>query len=187
MKKRICLSLTLIILLFACRKETPVDLPFGLVEVDASCANGVMDGTEDGIDCGASTCTPCLLSYPIMCPDLIDNQIVANGIITNFATGEVTSSTATGELVIKAVKGTTTFTVTFGSASPEVFREYEVEDFNPDEEEVYVQYTYGANTYTATNGEVHLNRENGKYTIAFCNISLTFPSISAKGLLLSSN
>lgn len=197
MNKLIYLGIVSITIMIACRKETPLELYPGLEETSATCQNGVMDGNEDGIDCGTLTCTPCNLSHSISCSNesFTDNQIyvtLSGGTTTDFESAEVTSSTASGKLVITATKGNKTLRATFSSATPQVFRGYEcVDDSTPDSESVYLQYVTGIYTYSAYTSDVHLNREGGKYTIEFCNAYMSTPSVGgfmiAKGRLISSN
>jgi hypothetical protein len=167
---------TLLVVAVSCRKKTALDLPDQSEEVSYTCLNGVMDGNEDGIDCGPD-CGPCNLSVAD-CFGIVENQFTASSTTTNFSAGQVTSSTATGVLVVTGTNGSKMVRATFGSADPTVFASYDVIQWGtPGPNEVKLEYNNGTYLYTGYTDIVHLNRINGKYSIEFCDVYMSTPSV----------
>jgi hypothetical protein len=159
----------------ACRKLIPVKLPENAVEVESHCSNGVMDADEDGTDCGPS-CEPCFLSLPIFgtVPDV--NTFDYIGTSVSFPAANVLSDTSSGVLVMTATTVTGgTLTITFGTTTPEVFTSYEITTSNPSATQVRVNFNSGT-LYTAysSSDEVHLNRVNGKYSLVFTEVFMSY-------------
>ena len=174
-------AVTFILGLTSCRKETPLELPDGAVEVSLSCLNNILDEGEDGIDCGLNNCVPCVLSLAdCALEDNVFTASYATTITTAFGTGQVTSSTASGLLVVTATAGNKYVKVTFGSSSPQMFSAFPLNQFGvPGSNEAVLEYYNGLNLYTAysSSDKVHLNKLGGKLSVEFCDVYMDTPSI----------
>ena len=180
MKLNIIFGAIVLFGILGCRKKTPLTLPNGAVEVSYTCSNGVLDGDEDGVDCGL-TCTPCALS--VSSCFLSENEFFVGSntfpdVNTVFNTGEIVSSTSTGVLVLTATSGSKYVEVTFESDTPDLFRSYGVSQ-NPNitSEEVYIQYYSGSNLFTGYTTVVHLNKIGGKISVELCDVYMSTPSL----------
>lgn len=167
----------LLLVVLACRKETPLKLPPGTEEVEFTCSNNIQDADEDGVDCGPN-CTPCLLSLAPC--TLVDNRFTesySTDINTDFLSGYITASTS-GPLVIEANNGFRFVRVTFANSNPAIFSSYSVNQYTTlANNEVRVQYNNGFGIlYTGYSSNVHLNKINGKYEVEFCDVYMSSPS-----------
>lgn len=173
-------SLVLISLLsVSCRKKVNVsdDLPDQSYEINYSCTNGVMDGNEDGVDCGGPDCFDCPLSLAD-CFGIVDNQFTASSVTTSFTAGQVVSSTSTGVLVITGTNGSKYVKATFGTATPTMFTSYTcLQSGTPGANQVKLEYFNGSFLYRAYTDVVHLNKINGKLSIEFCDNYMSTPSV----------
>lgn len=176
------LVFTAVLGLFAitsCRKTEPVELPSNGVMSEAHCSNGVMDGDEDGVDCGP-TCGPCNLSVAdcggITFPDQTFES--TQGTTLDFTQGTVTADTSSGYLVVQGTVGSSTVTATFSSTTPSFFSAYSVTQTSPANlasNEVKLVYNSTSGTYNGYTDLLHLNRINGKVEIEFCDVYFTLP------------
>lgn len=168
----------LLLVAFACRKETPLEIPSGTEVVEFTCSNNIQDADEDGVDCGPN-CTPCIISSAPC--TLVDNRFTesySTDINTDFFSGDITAST-TGPLVIEANNGSRFVKVTFASSNPDVFTSYTVNQYGTlGLNDVRVEYNNGFGyLYTGYSSEVHLNKINGKYEVEFCDVYMNSPSL----------
>lgn len=193
MRKPILLIFLVSITLFistSCRKIAPVQERDGVTPYSALCSNGIMDEGEDDVDCGA-TCVPCTLSHADCDFELTDNQIIVSGTTYNFTAASVSSEVVAGKLVITGTNGNKIIRATFAEEEPTVFAGHSVNQFSPQPGEVMLEFVNGSTTNTAYYGTVHLNRENGKLTIEFCDIYMDISSqggyVISNGRFLSSN
>ena len=162
----------------SCRKETPFELTNGMEEVGLTCSNGILDANEDGVDCGPE-CTPCALSLASC--SLTNNQFsesFTTTITTSFSTGQVVASTTSGYLVLTATSGNKYVKVTFSSSSPQMFSEYGASQFGTiASDEARLEYYSGSYLYTGYSGSIHLNKVSGKYSVEFCDVYISTPSV----------
>lgn len=175
MKKLLLLVVGGMIVLTACRKKEPVTLPKNGVVSESHCSNGVMDADEDGVDCGPS-CGPCTLSWPIMGTVPAANTFKYIGTSVTFPSANVVSDTTSGVLKVTATTGTGgTLTITFGTTTPEVFTSYQITQGTPSITQAKMNYNDGT-LYTAYSGtdNIHLNRVNGKYSIVFTDLYMSY-------------
>lgn len=175
--KQIAIISAALILVFAgsCRKEEPATLPKNGVMVEPHCSNGIMDGDEDGVDCGPS-CQPCLLSWPIIGTVPSANTFDYIGTSVTFPDANVVSDTTSGALVITATtSGGGVLTITFGSTTPDVFSVYEITTGTPGLNQARMNYVSGTvyTAYTFTD-DIHLNRVNGKYSVVFADVNMSY-------------
>jgi hypothetical protein len=195
MKKSILLILVSISLAIcvSCRKVVPAEERNGVTVYSALCSNGIMDEGEDDVDCG-STCVPCALSHADCDFELVDNEIrISNSgtDIYSFPASSITTAIVSGKLVITGTNGNKIIRATFAEEEPTVFAGHPVSEFNLEAGEVKLEFVNGSTTNTAYSGSVHLNRENGKLTIEFCDIFMDISSqggyVISNGRFLSSN
>nr|WP_299202454.1 hypothetical protein [uncultured Brumimicrobium sp.] len=207
-KKATLSVLTLLIIssliLVSCNKEEPVKLPSNYI-AGSSCTNDVLDANEEGVDCGG-VCDPCFPTSP-GCSFYSNNQIAganSNIVFTNNKT-----FVFNGNFVFLATNNQNdTMRFVFLNQTPEFFKAYYPSTFNSiDHNKVFVEarlnslpypinydtyYDYKSENYTgpADYNErlVHLNKENGKVQISFCELKLLEQSqsgmIEFKGKLI---
>lgn len=178
MKHSITTSLLILGIVFtACRKETPAELPGNAVISEYTCYNGVLDGDEDGIDCGPS-CTPCVLSIADCGLPVADNTFdVSSGANLSFSAGSVTSDASSGALVITATSGSSYVKATFYDADPTIFTSYSVSSGLLTASDVKLEYFTGTYLYKGYSDDLHLNRVSGNLSFEFCDVYMNTPSI----------
>jgi hypothetical protein len=180
--KHVFLGVALLTMVFTvgCRKKTPLELRDGTIESSYTCSNGIIDANEDGVDCGPD-CTPCLLSLADCGLPLVNNQFsesFTTTVTTNFTTGQVSASTASGSLVIEGTTGGKFVRVTFSSSSPQIFSAFQANEWGTlAANEARLEYYTGTYLYTAYSGTIHLNRVNGKFSVEFCDVYMNTPSL----------
>lgn len=189
-------KLTFIILLIgiaiSCRKEEPVELPKnGIVASAFTCGNGVMDGEEEGIDCGGFACEPCVISKG-SCDLFYNEKFISgsygSGISHNFS--KIEQYVSNNRLVMLATNSAQdSIRFIFSTPNPEFFKSYTVTSLDSlSEGKVYVQArlrtTLNFNTYILDvrsiyasesldeNKRVHLNRITGKSFVSFCEMDV---------------
>lgn len=191
-------SLLFILPLFfciSCRKQEPNTLPKnGELGSLLSCDNGIMDGNEEGVDCGA-LCEPCEFSNNGGCFTLYDfdeKQITTSMGIVTF---DEVSAQVIGDNFIAIASNSNGDSITF------TFPEYDTmffKSYNPTiessivMEEVYInarlevsplpppynspEVLYFESDLNSESNEninrVHLNKSSGKFHISFCELSL---------------
>ncbi len=180
------------VFLLACRKEKPVPMQEGVEIVSSTCSNGVKDANEDGVDCGPE-CVPCVMSHPSGYESLTTNKVETTAFFGNatFSAANVVSSVVNGRLVISATSGAMTVKVVFATASPEVFRSYNlVNNSSPTGEDAYIELQYGSTVYGSYSEDVHLNVESGHYSVEFTNVYMqsgSAPYMISDGRLICAN
>ena len=180
------------VFILSCRKETPVPIQNGVEIVSSTCSNGIKDATEDGIDCGPE-CVPCIMSHPDGYESLTTNKIETSAFFGNvtFPDANVLSSVVNGRFVISATSGAVTVRVIFADEAPAAFKAYNlVNNPLPSGEDACVQIQYGSTVYNSYSEDVHLNFENGHYSVEFVNVyleSYTSAYIISDGKLICAN
>lgn len=181
------------VFLLSCRKETPVKIQEGVEIVSATCSNGVQDANEYGIDCGPE-CTPCALSHPDGYESLTTNKIETSAFWgdATFPAANVLASVVNGRRVITASSGSVSFKVTFSEENPAYFQEYPlVNNPLPTNGNACLQIQYGSTVYTSYSDEVHLNFENGHYSVEFTDVYMNISNVGgyivSDGRLICSN
>lgn len=188
--KTLPLLIGVLFLVFACHKEKPVVLPADYI-AGSSCTNGVKDANEDGIDCGG-VCDPCSLSYAGCSFYSANNKISISGNNSSVTFTKCKSFVSNGKYTVLSTNNSgDTLKFTFGIEDVEFFRRY-----NPSAktslsvEKVFIEaklnslpYPLNYNTYYEyesiayseayyDEGYVHLNKEDGKFTVSFCELEL---------------
>ncbi|MGV3611021.1 MAG: hypothetical protein ACO1N0_08735 [Fluviicola sp.] len=182
----------LIVFMSSCRKEKPVPIQEGVEIVSSTCSNGIKDAGEDGVDCGPE-CVPCIMSHPSGYESLTTNKIETSAFFGNvtFADANVLSSVVNGRFVISATYGSVTVRVIFANEAPEAFKPYNlINNPLPTGEDACIQIQYGSTIYNSYSEDVHLNFENGHYSVEFVNVYLESYSaayIISDGRLICSN
>lgn len=182
----------LAIFTYSCRKEKPVKIQEGVEIVSSNCSNGIKDANEYGVDCGPE-CTPCIMSHPAGYESLTTNKIETTAFFGNvtFANANVVSSVVNGRFVITATSGSVSVKVVFANESPATFKAYNlVNNPLPSGEDACIQIQYGSTVYNSYSEDVHLNIENGHYSVEFTNVymeSYSAAYIISDGRLICSN
>lgn len=181
------------VLLLSCRKEKPVKIQEGVEIVSATCSNGVKDANEYGVDCGPE-CTPCALSHPDGYESLITNKLQTSAFWGDetFPDANVVTSVVNGRRVITASYGLVSFKAIFSDENPAYFQAYPLVDYTaPTSGNACIQIEYGSTVYTSYNGEVHLNFEDGHYSVEFTDVYMDISNaggyIVSNGRLICSN
>jgi|GEM_PF-5082000 len=183
----------LAVFLSSCRKEKPVKIQEGVDIVSSTCSNGVKDASEYGIDCGPE-CIPCALSHPSGYESLVTNKIETSAFWGNatFSNSSVATSVVNGRRVITASAGSVSFKVTFSDENPAYFQQYPLANNTlPTNGDACLQIQYGSTVYTSYSDEVHLNFEDGHYSIEFVDVYMNISNaggyIISSGRLICSN
>jgi|SRR5690554_209457 len=175
-------------LMFACHKEKPVQLPSDYV-LGASCSNGIKDDNEDGVDCGG-VCGPCTFSEPNCHLDNYYNDVYAFNSTVSFT--QSTSYISNGKYVILSTNNNgDSLKFTFLNENIVLFSEYDPSSLSTlDTEKVFVEaglnslpYTINYDTYynyestvssqsNFSEQHVHVNKQDGKITVSFCELRL---------------